>query len=108
MSVQQDFFAKIVTLNITAVMIAASRPIADEHTASRQHRYQINFAQALSKMKDTIIVLIRHTTLGDRIAKLLRYLARTLEPIRAQRHFKRRIKSRKTPKFNGGCYKRCA
>ena len=31
-SVQQDFFAKIVTLNITAIMVSQSQAIADERT----------------------------------------------------------------------------
>ena len=43
-SVRQDFHAKIVSLNLTAMMVFASGQQHASKTATRQHRYKINFA----------------------------------------------------------------
>jgi hypothetical protein len=54
LSVRQDFFAKIVTINITAIMVAACQTLVNQNTAGRKHRYRNDFAQALSKIKDVV------------------------------------------------------
>lgn len=106
-SVRQDFFAKIVTLNITAIMISHSQTIADERTAARHHRYQINFAQALSKMKDMIVSLIQQTDIKEQLMRLLHYLAETVEAVREHRSYPRNVKTHKQIKFSNLAYKRC-
>ena len=106
-SVQQDFFAKVVTLNITAIRVSQSQAIADERTAARRHRYQINFAQALSKMKDMIISLIHRTEIKDRLIQLLHYLAKTVEVVRDDRSNPREVRTHKHIKFRHLYYKRC-
>lgn len=106
LSVKQDFHAKIVTMNLTALMmLAAQRRV--EKKPNRKHVYQVNFAQALSKMKHTAVVLIRNSvkTLQLLIAQTVDYLALTIEPVREGRSFTRRISNLKKRNYYS-CYKR--
>lgn len=105
LSVKQDFYAKIVALNITAIMVHESQSYVDENSA-RRRRYKINFAQALSKMKDTIVLLILKVDLRERLANLLVYLSKTVEAVRNGRSFGRAV-SNKNNNIKHLCYKRC-
>lgn len=107
LSVQQDFFAKMVTLNITAIMVAASQTIVDKQTTARRHRYRINFAQALSKMKDVVVSLIYRPATRHRLIQLLHYLAKTIEAVRDHRSYPRNVKTNKNIRFVHVCYTRC-
>ena len=106
LSVKQDFHAKVVTMNLTALMmLAAQRRV--EKKQNRKHVYQVNFAQALSKMKHTVVVLIRGSVKALRylIAKTIDYLALTIEPVREARSFTRRRSNLKKRSYYS-CYKR--
>ena len=106
LSVKQDFHAKIVTMNLTALMmLAAQRRV--EKKPNRKHVYRVNFAQALSKMKHTVVILIRGsvTTLRHLIAQTIDYLALTIEPVREARRFPRRFSNFKKRSYYS-CYKR--
>jgi hypothetical protein len=106
LSVKQDFYARIVTLNITAIMIYESQRYVDEKNAHRRYRYKINFAQALSKMKDAVVLLILKVDFKERLTKLLVYLSKTVEAVRVGRSFKR-VVSNKNNNIKHLCYKRC-
>ena len=58
LSVQQDFYAKIVAANLTALMAIEAQDLIDKKTHNRQRKYQINYAQALTKMKHRIVALL--------------------------------------------------
>jgi Transposase DDE domain len=107
LSVQQDFFAKMVTLNITAIMVAASQPLVNQDTAGRKHRYRIHFAQALSKMKDVVVSLIHRPATQHRLIQLLQYLAKSIEAVRNHRSYPRKPKTHKNIRFVHVCYTRC-
>ena len=62
LSVKQDFYAKIVASNLTTFMEIPAQQIVDERTRYLKRSYQINYAQALSKMKHRIISLIINKT----------------------------------------------
>jgi len=51
LSVKQDFYAKIVSTNLTALMVMEGEEIVTKKTKNHKLEYQIDFAQALSKMK---------------------------------------------------------
>jgi len=91
LSVKQDFHAKIASLNITAVMVYESQKIVDKKATTTHHKYKINFAQALSKMKDSVVLLIQNIDLSDRITRLLIYLPETVEALRLGRSFARKV-----------------
>ena len=60
-------------------------------TAHRRHDYQVNFAQALSKMKNTLLelLLLSARKLQDNLEALINYMACTIEPIRRGRRYSR-------------------
>ena len=55
--VQQDFYAKIFVLNLAAVLAWVAQVIADRLYQVRKRAYRVNFANALSKMKDNVVRL---------------------------------------------------
>lgn len=55
--VKQDFHAKIFTGNLTAIPAFPAHAKIKEQTKGRKASYQLNFTQALSKVKDTVILL---------------------------------------------------
>jgi len=59
--------------------------------AHRRHAYQVNFAQALSKMKNTLteLLLLSARKLQGKLEALIDYIACTIEPIRRGRSYSR-------------------
>lgn len=95
LSVKQDFYAKIVAMNLTALMAMAAQKNIARETKHRKLKYQINFAQALSKMKHRIVYLISYAH-GDillLITQTINYIGRTIESVREGRSAPRRLKN---------------
>ena len=94
LSVYQDFHAAVLSKNITAMLIASTREKVASATASRILVYKSNFTQALSTMRDTIVILLR----GSRkailliISDLLETIAKAVEPVRPGRKYPRNHK----------------
>ena len=95
LSVQQDFYAKIVAANLTALMAMAAQKITVRETQHLKLNYQINFAQALSKMKHTIVhlVLHAHSDIKLLIERTIRYISKTIEAVREGRSTPRKLKN---------------
>jgi hypothetical protein len=91
LSVKQDFYAKVLSTNLTAMVANAAQQQVDKATAHRRHDYQVNFAQALSKMKNTLVELLLLTArkLQDKLEALIDYIACTIEPLRRGRSYSR-------------------
>ena len=91
LSVKQDFYAKVFTTNLTSMVANAAQKQVDKATAHRKHDYQVNFAQALSKMKNTLVelLLLSAKELQSRLGALIDYVACTIEPIRSGRSYSR-------------------
>ena len=91
LSVKQDFYAKVLSTNLTAMVANGSQRQVDKTTAHRKHDYQVNFAQALTKMKNTLIelLLLSARQLQSRLKALIDYIACTVEPIRKGRSYNR-------------------
>ncbi len=106
LSVRQDYYAKIVTLNLTSMMVHESQKIAAHKYDKRRLKYKINFAQALSKMKDSVVILLLNINLNEQVKQLCHYIAETVEAIRNDREFKHNANSN-NKKINHLCYKRC-
>lgn len=90
MSVKQDFYAKVLSTNLTAMVANAAQQV-DKATAHRRHDYQVNFAQALSKMKNILIelLLLSAWKLQGKLEALIDYIACTIEPICRGRRYSR-------------------
>ena len=96
LSVQQDFYAKIVASNLTALMAMAAQKTITTKTKHLKLKYQINFAQAISKMKHRIVCLILHAHSDIKlllIERTIRYVSKTIEAVREGRSVPRRLKN---------------
>lgn len=92
LSVKQDFYAKVLSSNLTAMLVNAAQHLVDEKTLSRKLPYQVNFAQAISKMKNTMVELMMlfNHRLRNRLIDLVTYIACTFEPVRHNRSYERK------------------
>lgn len=91
LSVYQDFHAAVFSKNITAMLVASAQEKVEEATASRMFVYKSNFTQALSTMRDAIIVLLQGSrkTILKIISDLLETIAKAVEPVRLGRKYPR-------------------
>ncbi len=103
LSVRQDFHAKIVSANLTALMALAAQKQVQSRTKMHHYVYRVNFAQALSKMKHTLIALIQQAAVGVKalIEQTTHYIAMTFEAVRGGRHYARKFSHKL--KNNGHC-----
>ncbi len=94
LSVYQDFHAAVLSKNITAILVASAKERVLKATASRTLIYKSNFTQALSTMRDTIVVLLRGSrkTILKIISDLLETIAKAIEPVRPGRKYPRNHK----------------
>lgn len=99
LSIYQDFHAKVFTKNLTAILAQPAQAVVKEHSQSKKYTYQINFTQALSKMKDTVVLLLQHADISTILSRLWQAMTQTIEPIRPGRTYPRRklIKPKKFP-----------
>jgi hypothetical protein len=97
LSVKQDFYAKIVSSNLSALMEAKAQELVHKQTKNLSHTYQVNYAQALTKMKHTIVALIRlqKEALKTLINQTIQYISLTKEIVRKSRSYPRRLKNMK-------------
>ena len=94
LSVYQDFHAKIFSKNITSMIGFAAQDRVAKATESREYNYKINFTQALSTMRDTIVVLFQRAVseIQSLIADVLETFSMAIEPIRPGRKYPRNHK----------------
>lgn len=91
LSVYQDFHARVFSKNITAMLAFAAQDKVEQSTEHRKHSYQINFTQALSTMRDSIVLLFQRTgkTVQKMLFDLLATIAAATEPVRPGRKYPR-------------------
>ncbi|MEW6260540.1 MAG: hypothetical protein AB1547_11640 [Thermodesulfobacteriota bacterium] len=96
LSVYQDFHARVFSKNITAMLAFPAR-LSIEQENDKRYPYQINFTQAISKMKDTIVLLFDRPldTAKTLISALHNLFLKTVEPVRPNRKFPRKHKIQK-------------
>ena len=94
LSVYQDFHAKIFSKNLTSTLAHPTREIVRQASEGKKYEYQINFAQALSKTKDVIVLLFDRSKEAAilLISQLHEIFIKTIEPIRPGRKFPRNHK----------------
>jgi hypothetical protein len=91
-SVYQDFHAKCFSKNITAVVASTTVYDIRKKSLTLKHLHQINFAQALSRMKNTIVLLFTHAReqVAILVEKVRDIFILTTEAVRPNRKFPRR------------------
>lgn len=95
LSVKQDFYAKILASNLTALMAMAAQKDVMKNDKYKRLNYKVNLAQATSKMKHKIIRLILHagTDLKSLIETTICYMGKTVEAVREGRSAPRPLKN---------------
>lgn len=91
-SVYQDFHAKVFSKNLTAVIATTTREKIIQKSRDLEFDHQINFAQALSKIKDTVVLLFNRPleNIIVIVAKIRKIFIQTTESVRPNRKFQRR------------------
>lgn len=105
-TIKQDFFAKIFVLNLTAILTWVAQAIAERLYQTRKHSYRVNFANALSKMKDNVVRLFVFGSPRQLLTTLVLAMANSVEAVRPDRSYPRNIKPAKLHGFHPN-YKRC-
>jgi hypothetical protein len=103
LSIYQDFHAKIFTVNLTAILAHSAQKVVKEQSQDKKYTYQINFTQALSKMKDTVVLLFQKSSIAKILNLLWNMMTHTIEPIRPDRKYPRQKRTR--PKKFSMAYK---
>ena len=93
----QDFHAKIFAQNLTAIFVRLAQWLADARYQHRRHGYRINFANALSKMKNNLVRLFLETSPLELSWRLLQRMADAVEAVRPGRKFPRDMKKVRVP-----------
>jgi len=105
LSVRQDFYAKIVALNIASVFSNLAQWLVDERHGERRRAYRVNFANALSKMKNNLVRLLLDAVTADIGWRLVEKMALCTEAVRPNRSFPRDPRKVHVKEFHGN-YKR--
>jgi hypothetical protein len=84
-AIRQDFYASLFTKNLAAILAHPAQPVVAMHTATRQHCYQVNMTNLLSKLKDTVVLLLTRAHIRPYLQALWQQMILTIEPIRPGR-----------------------
>ena len=97
LAVYQDFHAKVFSKNLTTILAHPAQKVVAQESQGRKYTYQVNMTNALSKIKDTLVLLWQRSTMGALLEALWRLMTHTIEPVRPGRSFPRikRVKSKK-------------
>lgn len=102
-SVYQDFHAKVFAMNLAAAIIHPAQDIIAGQSEQKKYSYKINITQALSKMKDALVLLFIRSNVIELLHKLHSLFIATIEPVRPGRKYPRKYNTQKRT-FNV-CYK---
>jgi len=103
LAVYQDFHAKVFVANLTAILARPAQEVVAQDSLEKKYRCQVNMTNALSKMKDTIVLFFHRSNILPLLQSLWQIMIKTIEPIRPGRSYPRiwRVKPKKFPI----CYK---
>lgn len=107
LTVRQDFHAKIIALNLAAILEWVAQVLVDRVYKDRKLSYQVNFANALSVLKNELIRWISKGMPWGMLLRLLTEMVASVEPIRPGRSYPRTIKKQNGRVFYPN-FKRCA
>lgn len=109
LAIKQDIHAKILALNLAAMVRSVAQLIATRRGAGRTLAYQVRGCSALSVMKDNLVRLLIgvHHEGMDLLYRLIGQLSRAVEAFRPNRSFPRSNPGKLKPGFHLA-YKRVA
>jgi len=94
-SIRQDYHARILMLNLAAVLALPAHAVIREETAHRKHTYFINMANAARAMRDEAVSLLGHLT--DTVSALANILVRFASDLSIWRYGRQFVHERKNP-----------
>jgi hypothetical protein len=99
LAVYQDFHAKVFTKNLVAILAYPAQQVVQRNSQGKKYTYQVNMTNALSKMKDTVVLLLQRTAILPILDRLWQVMTQVIEPIRPGRSYPRkmRVKRRRFP-----------
>jgi hypothetical protein len=99
LAVYQDFHAKVFTMNLATILAHPAQAVVRQQSQGKKHTYQVNMANAFSKMKDTVVLLLHHVNTLPLLHRLWQLMINTIEPIRPGRSYPRRkrVKPKRFP-----------
>lgn len=102
LSVQQDFYAKIFSKNLTSLFIQSTQAAVEDTNKRRQKTYKVNFTNALSVIKQHVVALfIRCTDILDEVVwQIQGLIARALNQVRKDHSSKRNFKKSSRRKYH--------
>lgn len=97
LAINQDFYAKIFSCNLTTILVSGTDQIVKERCKNRKNKYKPNLTQALNRMKNSIVLLFcRQQDMVIAYLKELEHLfASNLEIVRDDRSFDRNFRKSK-------------
>lgn len=99
LAIYQDFHAKMFTKNLTAILAHPAQKVVARGSQAKKYIYQVNMTHALSKVKDTVVLLFQRVDILPLLNRLWQLLIKTIEPIRPGRSYPRekRVKRKRFP-----------
>jgi hypothetical protein len=89
-SIRQDFFAKIFTMNLTALLMFPVKKQIDEDSMDRKYGYKTNWSKALGKVKNFAFKMFLVDPVMTFIENLQYFFRRYIIPIRPNRSYPRK------------------
>lgn len=83
-AVQQDVHAQQLLKNLAQLMLHSQQAVIDREHRHRQHRWKANFAQGLSRLKNTLVTLVVQPC-AQGMARLLALMRQSLSAVRPGR-----------------------
>ena len=101
-SVYQDFHAKMLSKNIAAVLEFSVKSDIQSKSQHLKFDHQLNFAQTLSGLKNTIVLLFKrpYDVMVELAGKICKIYIQTTEPVRPGCKFPRRHHNKQARFFN--------
>lgn len=100
-AVKQDFYAKMMTYNLEALLAKVAEPKVKKETAHCKYDYAVNHAQALSRLKGAWVKMIKlpYQLLSGFITQLVDIIVACRESIRPDRSYARDFVGKKKARF---------
>lgn len=97
LAVLQDFYAKVFSGNLTAILVSGADQIIEKKCENRKKVYKANFTQALNRMKNSIVLVFyrEKEIVESYLSQLVELFAANLELVRPDRHFERNFRKSK-------------
>ena len=89
-SVYQDFHAKVFSTNLAAALTHPAQDVVADQCEKKKYAYRVNITQALSKLKDSLVLLFIRPNIMDLLNKLFDLFVATTEPVRPGRKYPRK------------------